>query len=338
MKPTLPGCLTFISALLLSSVTAALADPAGTAFSYRGSLTVGGSPAYGTYDLKFTLFDALTNGTPVAAPITDLALLINNDLFNVALDFGPTAFNGDRRWLEIGVRTNGSLADFETLVPRQELAPQPYALYAPSAGTAAVAQSLAAGAFSGLFSLTNPGNAFVGNGAGLAGINAATLNGLGSASFWQTRGNAGTTSGLNFIGTTDNQPLELWVNNFRALRLEPNANGAPNVIGGSWSNSVASAAMGATISGGGSLTESNSVASDFGTIGGGSGNSIRRWRKQHTTRDPGPILTHSLQHDRRWMLQYDLGVRLCNCGRYPQFNWWGALARLFRPLDRGRDR
>jgi len=41
------------------------------------------------------------------------------------------------------------------------------------------------------------------------------------ASSWLTSGNAGTTAGSNFLGTTDNQPLELHVNNTRALRLEP---------------------------------------------------------------------------------------------------------------------
>ena len=48
---------------------------------------------------------------------------------------------------------------------------------------------------------------FSGNGAGLTNVNAATLGGLGSSSFWKTTGNTGTAPGVNFIGTTDGQNL-----------------------------------------------------------------------------------------------------------------------------------
>jgi hypothetical protein len=49
--------------------------------------------------------------------------------------------------------------------------------------------------------------AFSGNGSTLGNVNAATLGGLASSGFWKTTGNAGTTPGANFIGTTDNQAL-----------------------------------------------------------------------------------------------------------------------------------
>jgi hypothetical protein len=39
--------------------------------------------------------------------------------------------------------------------------------------------------------------------------------------FWQLRGNANTTPGTHFVGTTDNKALELKANNTRVLRLEP---------------------------------------------------------------------------------------------------------------------
>src|SRR5438309_11295114 len=41
------------------------------------------------------------------------------------------------------------------------------------------------------------------------------------AGAWSPFGNAGTTPGTNFLGTTDNVALELEVNGSRALRLEP---------------------------------------------------------------------------------------------------------------------
>lgn len=73
-----------------------------------------------------------------------------------------------------------------------------------------------------------------------------------------------------FLGTTNNQPLEIRVNNQRALRVEPS--GSPNLIGGHRNNSVYSPAYGATIAGGGSATSPNRITDLFGTIGGGEDN------------------------------------------------------------------
>jgi hypothetical protein len=97
---------------------------------------------------------------------------------------------------------------------------------------------------------------------------------------WSLSGNSGTTPGTQFVGTTDNQPLELHVNGQRALRLEPNSSSAPNLIGGSSGNWVASGTAGATIGGGGAANYyggvfSNSVASDFSTVAGGEQNAIQ---------------------------------------------------------------
>lgn len=102
--------------------------------------------------------------------------------------------------------------------------------------------------------------------------------------FWQVNGNSGTTAGVNFLGTLDNQPLELHVNSQRALRLEPNTNGMPNVIGGAPNNFVDPGVVGATIAGGGALNQtissflpgpcSNHVAAIFGSIGGGRLNTV----------------------------------------------------------------
>jgi hypothetical protein len=79
-------------------------------------------------------------------------------------------------------------------------------------------------------------------------LSLSLLNGT----FWKSSGNGGTTPGTHFFGTTDHQPLEVRVNNQRALRLEPTAsNDTVNVIGGSALNFVATGVLGATISGGG---------------------------------------------------------------------------------------
>ena len=83
---------------------------------------------------------------------------------------------------------------------------------------------------------------FSGSGAGLTGLNAATLTG--------------------------------------GLTIQNNASGAPNVIEGSSVNYIAADVVGATIGGGGTtnyygLSFTNSVAADFGTVSGGLGNTIQ---------------------------------------------------------------
>ncbi|MCI0534840.1 MAG: tail fiber domain-containing protein [Verrucomicrobiales bacterium] len=100
---------------------------------------------------------------------------------------------------------------------------------------------------------------------------------------WRLNGNSGTTPGLNFLGTTDNQPVEFKVNGDRAFRLEygidPNTgNYGPNVIGGFRGNYVAPGVYGATIAGGGVSaywgTSSNVITGHYSSIGGGGNNSI----------------------------------------------------------------
>jgi len=98
--------LTFLIFTLLSLLSGIVtAAPLGTAFTYQGKLTDGGAPANGNYDLKFTLFDAATNGNQVGVTLTNVAIAVSNGLFTTTLDFGADAFSGDTRWLEIGVQT-----------------------------------------------------------------------------------------------------------------------------------------------------------------------------------------------------------------------------------------
>ena len=94
--------------------------PIGTAFTYQGKLSAGGQPA---------------NGSVVGGPLTNSATGVTNGLFTVLLDFRTNIFTGDARWLAIEVKTNGG-GTFILLTPRQQLTPTPYALYAPTAGTA----------------------------------------------------------------------------------------------------------------------------------------------------------------------------------------------------------
>jgi hypothetical protein len=307
-------------------------QPAGSvasAFSYQGSLRSASAPAYGNFDFQFILYDAVSEGNRVGAVLAIEDVMVSGGRFTVQLDFGEAPFNGEARWLEVGVRPGDSTEDYTILAPRQPLTATPYALYATkapwsglqsvpagfsdavdndttysagtglaligtvfSADTAYLQRRVsgACGANSAVRIINSDGsvtcetddNTTYSAGSGLTlsstvfsadtgylqrrvsgtcGANSSirTINSDGSVtcetddSGWALTGNAGTTPGTNFLGTTDNQALEFKVNGQRALRLEPV--GSPiqnvNVIGGCASNQVATSFFGATIAGGG---------------------------------------------------------------------------------------
>lgn len=107
----------------------------------------------------------------------------------------------------------------------------------------------------------------------------------GTGSGWLLIGNAGTTAGTNFLGTTDNVAFELHVNNLRALLVNPSidSDNAADIIFGHPSNivDVASAGMGSSILGGGFDTQPNSIltgaqgASSLSVIVSGINNTIQ---------------------------------------------------------------
>jgi hypothetical protein len=147
LPPNLWHCLALCLGVL-SGLTGVLAQ--GTAFSYQGQLADGSSVANGTYDFRFTLWDAATAGDPQGTALVRSGLEVTNGLFNTTLDFGG-GFSGASRWLEIAVRTNGA-ADFTTLTGRQPVLPAPYAMHAATAATAAsISGSVAAGQVTGRF-------------------------------------------------------------------------------------------------------------------------------------------------------------------------------------------
>ncbi|HEY5910022.1 MAG TPA: hypothetical protein VJA21_05400, partial [Verrucomicrobiae bacterium] len=281
-------------AFLACSCPPILAAPLGMAFTYQGRLTDSGQPANGIYDLRFTIYDALVDGIVVGGPLTNTATSVSNGLFTVTLDFGSSVFASDARWLEVGVRTNGTGA-FETFPTRQALTATPYALFAANAGTAAVASSVAGNSITALniasgqvvkslngltdsVTLVAGANVFVATNGNTLTLSAA---GAGVSGGWTTTGNAGTSPATNFLGTTDNQPLELRVNGQRALWLAPTTN-SPNVIAGASNNIVDGGAIGATIAGGGSPCSAahygvplpQRVSASFTTIAGGLGNIV----------------------------------------------------------------
>ena len=270
IKQTLPAAL-----LALLSAAASTAPAQGTAFTYQGCLNEGAKAATGNYDLRFAIYDASSAGTQQGNPLTNAPTAVSNGLFTVTLDFG-NQFPGADRWLEIAVRTNGPGA-FTTLVPRQQITPAPYAVTAGSVASG----GLAAGTYGNAVTLNNAANnisgTFAGNGASVTNVNAATLNSLNAGSFWQLGGNSVAPG--QFLGSTNNQPVEVRANGQRGMRLEACTNdsthtGIVNILNGSPANFTAPGVRGATIAGGGAanlnfLFSANEVTADFGTVGGG---------------------------------------------------------------------
>jgi hypothetical protein len=161
----------------------------GAAFNYQGRLNAAGAPANGSYDLRFAVYDAVTNGNRVSLSLTNAAVAVTNGLFNVTLDFGAGLFAGTNFWLDIAVRGSGE-TNFTALVPRQPILPVPYAIFANTASnvigsvsatqlTGTLPSAQLAGTYSGQVNFANAGNdfsgTFTGNGAALTGLNASQL-------------------------------------------------------------------------------------------------------------------------------------------------------------------
>src|SRR5271170_6107249 len=171
--------LTLIGFCCLSSFSD-FAFGQGTAFMYQGQLNDRGSPANGTYDLEFGIYDAATNGDQMGMTLTNAATSVSNGLFTVTLDFG-TVFTGQNCWLDISVRINGG-GTFSELSPRQPIQSVPYAIMANNAsnllgtlpasqlsGTLATGQLPASVVTNGATGVNLTG-AFSGSGSGLTGV------------------------------------------------------------------------------------------------------------------------------------------------------------------------
>ncbi len=235
---------------LFYGVTLAWATAAQAAtFTYQGQLSDNGSPATNNYDFEFLLFDAASAGTQAGSTVSLSAVPVTDGIFQVELDFGNT-FDGSDYWLEVHVRPGGDTGGYTQLLPRQYLSFNPNAQYALEAGVAS---------------------------------SASTASTASDGPFWKLGGNTGTGSG-DFIGTSDNNPLELRVNGLRVgLITAPNTGShSPNVLFGSKLAYIDPGVVGATISGGGVVGAStcgdgtqlcvNSVFGDYATVSGGTGN------------------------------------------------------------------
>jgi len=118
---------------LAASLNYTLADPIGTTFTYQGQLQTSNGPVTGLYEFRFRLYTT-PDGFGFMGERSVSGVGVTNGLFSVALDFG-VVFQGQRIWMEIAVRPNGSALDPSVLSPLQELTPTPYAIYAENAAS-----------------------------------------------------------------------------------------------------------------------------------------------------------------------------------------------------------
>jgi hypothetical protein len=110
----------------------------GTAFTYQGRLIDANEAADGLYDFQFKLYDSASNGNQIGGDVNASEEQVNDGYFTVRLDLG-NVFDGNDRWLQIGVRPcglsqQGPLTPYTFLSPRQQVTPTPYAIYAKTAG------------------------------------------------------------------------------------------------------------------------------------------------------------------------------------------------------------
>jgi hypothetical protein len=193
-----------------------------TTFTYQGQLSAGGTPANGNYDLRFALYDAVTNGNAIGFPQNNAAVAVSNGLFAVALDFG-SIFTGTNYWLDISVCPTGE-TNFTELFPRQPILPAPYAIFANSASNLLgnlSATQLPAGVVTNGASNVNISGTFSGDGVGVTNLNGANLqpgtvpgSAIGSIEATQVNGlgTAATNDATSFVVSTNGTAAGLSIN------------------------------------------------------------------------------------------------------------------------------
>ena len=161
MRTKLYAALMF---LLVSFAATANAQP--PAFTYQGRLTDATLPASWTYEMQFSLWNAVSGGTQIGSTITNNAVTVANGVFTVQLDFSGAPFlNGANRWLEIAVRKPADPPGFTILTPRQPVLGTPFATRSQLSGNSLELGGLAANTYL----QTN------GNGSALTNLNGANI-------------------------------------------------------------------------------------------------------------------------------------------------------------------
>lgn len=126
--------LTLAFIIFLSAITS---HAQSSSFTYQGKLNDNNAAANGTYEMQFSLFDE--NGNQIGTTNIVNNVSVSNGIFTVRITFGTLAFDGNPRFLEIGVRPAGSQNPFTILAPRQSVLSSPYSIRSLTAATADLA-------------------------------------------------------------------------------------------------------------------------------------------------------------------------------------------------------
>lgn len=254
--------------------------PLGNGFTYQGELLQGGSPANGTFDFRFRLFDAASGGSQVGNTVTKDDVQVTKGRFTVVLDFGEGLFKGDARWLEIAVRPGNSTGPYTVLTPRQPLYPVPYALALPGLWSEMKSDSPnIVGGYSGNRVHPDVVGATIGGGGANGAEHAVDGNygTIGGGLHNRAVGDYSTVAGGNgntaagFRSTVGGGGGHFVDGEFATIAggEENTAEGDKSVIGGGFRNRAT--AEGATIAGGAYIT----VTAPYATVGGGNNNELR---------------------------------------------------------------
>jgi len=126
----------FGAAILLASAAPGGNPRQSAALTYQGRLDAAGVPYDGLADFSFRLLEGADGSDlQVGDPVTITAVEVVEGVFTVELDFGPGAFDGLVRFIEIAVRAPhdpGDRGAYTTLAPLQRVTTAPYAAYALS--------------------------------------------------------------------------------------------------------------------------------------------------------------------------------------------------------------
>jgi hypothetical protein len=110
-------------------------DAQGSSFAYQGRARHNGQLIHGVADFHFTLWNAPTGGKQVGDTLQPLLNVpVDRGLFSVTLDFGPDAFTGEARWLQLAIRYPAAGGSYVIVSPRQPLNPSPYSIHALTGG------------------------------------------------------------------------------------------------------------------------------------------------------------------------------------------------------------
>jgi hypothetical protein len=125
----------FVLGALAASSLAATAfrgggQPVDSTFTYQGQLRNAGQLVNGSVDVRFTLWDSAAGGTQIGNVNAYTNYPLTDGRFALGLNFGPGAFNGDQRWVQVEFRSPAGVGQYLTLNPRDKIVATPYALYA----------------------------------------------------------------------------------------------------------------------------------------------------------------------------------------------------------------